>query len=720
MKLPEELFFRKRAKLPVFLATERAECGLACLAMIAVYQGHDIDLSYMRQRFSVSMAGSSLRGLMTFASDIGLSTRALRVDIEALERVQLPSILHWDLNHYVVLKSVGKSSAVIHDPSRGALKISKAELSNRFSGVVLELSRAPTFHKLSGKSRFTILSLVAGIRGHHAAITYVVALSIAMQVLSFVLPLQMQLIVDKAINAHSADLLLIIAVSFGALMILNSVTSALRNWTLQLLGSQIVFQIGGNIFHHLIRLSASFFEKRHLGDILLRLGSIRSAQEILTQGALSAVLDGSIAMLAAVALFSYAPELAIIVLLSVLTYSALAVASYPIVRRQTERALEAASTEQSYLMESIRGILAVKLFSGEAMRESTWRNLNGRAFNESVGVARIQQRLKLIEDVVFAIQYIVILYFASRRVIVGTGFTIGMLYAFLAFRAMFTERFLTLVSRGLEFGMLGLFAERIGDLVSESPEVGTAKERVLVSMSGDIVLDNVSFRYGTTDPQVLKGVNLRIQPGEFLAITGPTGGGKTTLLKLLLGLREPTEGRILLNGEIATPEHWQWWRRRMGVVRQDDQLFSGTLADNISFFDPDMDMEKVRNAATAAKVHEDIMSMPAKYLTLVGDMGSILSGGQKQRVLLARALYRGPEVLVLDEGTANLDPVIEELIAGVIATMNITRIVVAHRPALVNRASRVIRVERGEVKVVDRLAPILVTGQDERTRETMR
>ncbi|HYJ42180.1 MAG TPA: ATP-binding cassette domain-containing protein, partial [Steroidobacteraceae bacterium] len=279
------------------------------------------------------------------------------------------------------------------------------------------------------------------------------------------------------------------------------------------------------------------------------------------------------------------------------------------------------------------------------------------------------------------------------------GFSLGMLYSFLAFRAMFTERVLMLIARASQFGMLSLYAERLSDFVLEKPEVAPGSE-VDAELAGNIVLSEISFRYGATDPMVLDNVNLEIHAGEFVAITGVTGGGKSTLFKLLLGLQQPTEGTIHLNGERATPALWQAWRAHIGVVRQDDQLFSGSLAENISFFDPDIDMVRVREAAAAASVSQDIERMPMKYLTLVGDMGSSLSGGQKQRILLARALYRKPKMLLLDEGTANLDPATEELIADMIAGMPITRIVIAHRPALIDRASRVLKVDRGRIETV--------------------
>lgn len=699
MKYADQLLFRGRPELPVVLSTEISECGLACLAMVAAYHGHEADLSTLRQRFSLSIAGSSLRGLMKLADHLHLATRALRVEMNALDRIVLPAIIHWDMNHFVVLESVSRSSATIHDPSRGKVKLSLQEFSNHFTGVVLELAPADGFEKVQQRQRFRISDLFSRISGHRLAISYVLLMSLGLQLVSFLLPFQMQLVVDKAIDGNDAGILAVVAIGFGGLTVLNAVLGGLRNWTLQLLGSQLVLQMAGNVFRHLIRLSASFFEKRHLGDIMSRLGSIRQIQDVLTQGLLSAVIDGSMAILAAIVLVMYSPGMAAIIGASVLAYAVLVVVTYPAVRRQTEKSISATAREQTYLMESIRGVVPLKLMAGESVRESTWRNLFGRSYNESMALTRLQTRLRFVEEVLFGLQFIVILYLGAMSIMKSQGFTLGMLYSFLAFRGMFIERVLMLIAHASQFGMLSLYAERLSDFTLEKPEVAAGSE-IDAEIEGDIVLSEVSFRYGATDPMVLEKASLEIHAGDFVAITGATGGGKTTLAKLLLGLQQPTEGAVLLNGVCATPALWQAWRAHIGVVRQDDQLFSGSLAENISFFDPDIDMERVREAAAAASVSQDIERMPMRYLTLVGDMGSSLSGGQRQRILLARALYRRPRMLLLDEGTANLDPATEEVIADMIAGMPITRIVIAHRPALIDRASRVLKVEHGRIETV--------------------
>lgn len=687
MSVLEELNFGGR-RLPVITASEAAECGLACLAMISRYHGHDVDLNGLRQRYALSLAGASLKSLMEIADQLGFSTRALRLELSALPKVRLPAILHWDLNHFVVLKAVGRKTVTIHDPAFGAKTLSTEEFSKHFTGVALELSRAESFEPMTARAPIKLSLLWSRMTGWWGALAQVLVLSVALQIAAFVAPLQMQLVIDEAIASVDRDLLTVIALGFGALVIIQSGVEALRSWALRVFGHLLSFQISGNLVRHLLRLPSDYFEKRHVGDIISRLGSVKPIQDAITQGVVSTVIDGLMACIAAVILFFYSTTLALIVIAAVAINLVLNLALFPRMKQRMEEEILAEAKEQTHLMETVRAATTLKLLGREAVRESGWRNLHAESTNASISVGKLQLSQVFIQSVVTGLQTVLVIYVAARLILDGQGFSVGMLFSFLAYRQTFTDRANALVNQMMQFRFLRLHLDRLADIVTTPSEAGDAPAS-LAEIKGHVRLKDVSFRYGATDPLVLEDVDLEIEPGDYIAIHGASGGGKSTLLKLLLGLNQPTEGMIELDGQRSTPERWRAWRSEVGVVAQDDRLLSGTLADNIAGFDPDLDMKLVVASAMAAQVHADIMRTPMQYLTLVGDMGSTLSGGQRQRVLLARALYRQPKILVLDEGTANLDEQNEELIADLIDQMSITRIVVAHRPALLRRAKRV-------------------------------
>lgn len=672
-----------------------AECGLACMAMIAQFHGQHLDLNQLRQQFSLSMSGASLKSIMSLADTLGFAPRALRVELEDLGKVRLPAILHWDFNHFVVLKSVSGNRAVVHDPAIGARTYTLEQISNHFTGVVLELSPTATFEKVKARAPIKLTSLWSKMVGFWPAFFQILGLSLALQITAFVLPFQMQLVVDEGIFRGDQNLLAVLALGFGAIVIVQSLVEALRAWALQVFGQMLSFQMVGNLVRHLLRLPSDWFEKRHVGDIMSRIGSATAIQDVLTQGVIAAIIDGTMAVVAIIILLFYSPLLAAVVVAAVALNMATAYVVFPLLNAKTEETLIERAREQSHIMETVRAAGTIKVMGREAERESTWRNLYANAVNASVSVARIQIPLAAVQTLITGLQTVIVVYLGARTIVAGDGFSVGMLFAFLSFRQTFTDRATALINQAIQFKFLALHLDRLSDIVTAETETSSTAGHTPLEVRGRMTLHDVWFSYGAADRLVLEGIDLTVSPGEFLAITGMSGGGKTTLLKLMLGLRTPTVGHIDLEGHTATPELWRVWREQVGVVAQDDRLLSGSIAENIAFFDPDLDMARVTEAASHAQIHDDILRMPMQYLSLVGDMGSSLSGGQKQRVLLARALYRRPRILILDEGTANLDVATEEIIADLIASLPITRIVVAHRPALLKRADRVIVVRDG-------------------------
>ncbi|MBL4595721.1 MAG: peptidase domain-containing ABC transporter [Robiginitomaculum sp.] len=695
-----ELSFSRKRRLPIIHGVEAAECGLACMSMIAKYHGHDVDLGGMRQKFTLSMSGATLRSIMELADKMDFSTRALRVELGSLSKVTAPAILHWDLNHFVVLKSAGNNKVVIHDPALGRREFSYEEVSKHFTGVVLEITPSKSFTKIEAKQKTRIRDLWSKLEGFWLALFQILGLSVAFQVAVFAAPFYLQLMVDEAVGSFDENLALVLALGFGGLLIIQVAISALRSWAIQSIGFLLSFQMTGNLIRHLLRLPTSFFEKRHVGDIMSRLGSAGPIRDLITTGFISTIIDGIMAIILIVILFVYSSQLALVVLASLVLTLGLTFAFYPGQRKRTEEQIIADAKEQTHLIESVRASTTVKLMGRESERESAWRNLFADVINASFSIGKYNIGMTAVQTLLTGIQSIIIIYLAVRIILQADGFSVGMLFAFMSYRQTLTDRALALINQAIQFKYLSLHLERIGDILHAKSDRAEDEGQTQIEVQGNITVRNLSFRYGAADLLVLKDVSLEIKAGEFVAFTGLSGGGKTTLFKLMLGLYEPEEGEILLDGRTANKETFRQWRSHVGVVSQDDQLLSGTIADNIAFFDPDLDMKKVQIAAMAAQVHNDIAAKPMQYLSLVGDMGSTLSGGQRQRVLLARALYRQPKILMLDEGTANLDPETENQIADLIAQMPITRIIVAHRPALIERADKVFEVKGASIRGV--------------------
>ena len=685
-------FFSQKT-LPVILQTEMTECGLACLAMVARYHGHNIDLNVLRRRHLVSMSGTSLGSMIKIAGTLDLAPRPLRVELDQLHKVQTPAILHWDLNHFVVLKSVKGDKVTIIDPGIGQRVMTLSKLSKHFTGIALELSPTAEFTAQDDRLRPHLSLLWSRLIGLKRAIFQTFTLSIILQFIVIASPFYLQLVVDAALPNQDYELLLAIALGFGALVILRALSEAVRGWAILIYGNQMSLQMVGNVFRHMIRLPTRYFEKRHVGDIISRIGSTKPIQEALTQSVVAVLIDGVMAILMLVVMFLYAPLLGTIVLASAALLAIATLLIYPHLRRTQEEAIYAKAIENTHVIESIRANTTVKLFGREAEREAAWRNLYTDFINANIDYGKYLILQKFAETLINGLQIVIVVWAAASLMMAeGSGFSLGMLVAFLAYRQYFTDSISQLLNKGIEFRLLSLHLDRLSDIIFEKSEKQQAEVETEDAIAGDIALNNIWFRYADSDPWVLEDVSLHIPAGQMVTLTGESGGGKTTLMKLMLGLYSPDKGELSVDGKPLSDIGLANWRSQIGVVMQDDRLLSGTIADNISFFDPEIDMKRVQKAAHAAQIHETIAQLPMNYLSVVGDMGSILSGGQKQRLLLARALYQEPKALFLDEGTANLDVETEKTIVQVIKDLKITRVVVAHRPAFIQASDSVIEI----------------------------
>lgn len=691
--LPANLIGRKRIR-PI-RQTEAAECGLASLAMIANWHGHDVDLNMLRQRFGVSARGIGLRQLMQTADGMHLLARPLKLDLNGLHLLNLPAIMHWDLNHFVVLERVERGRAYIVDPSGISRWYPFEELGRHFSGVALELRPSHDFQPLAARRRLHFRDLWSGMTGARRTLLQTMLLSIVMQAYVLATPFYLRVAVDSALPALDEGLLVTLAIGFAALALIGAGATLLRKFVLLSSGAALSFGITSNLARRLFRLPIAWFEKRKVGDVLTKFLSVLPIQRFLIESAPLALIDGTLSVLTLVMMLLTAPQLALVTLVGLLAYCAIRVALLRTEKQREEEYVKALGREQGALIETLRGIVTLRLAGREAMRHSYWQN----KLTDALGARYLHEKTiawhEAAKVLIPAVELVVVIFLAIKSTMAG-ALSLGTLFAYLAYRQQFVQAGQSLLDEGVKLRLLDLHLEQLADIAQSEEDSGFDEPLTQATFEGRIELRNVHFAYGRHDPLVLAGIDLTIAPGDYIALTGPSGGGKSTLAKLILGLMDPTEGKILVDG-IPLPEFGRRaFRNSVAAVLQDDVLYAGSIADNVASFE-DVEMDRLNDCLRAAAILDDVMAMPMRHETLVGDMGSTLSGGQRQRILLARALYRQPRLLLLDEGTAHLDLAHEKLVNEAINNLGITRIIIAHRPETIAAADRIVRLENGRL-----------------------
>ncbi|OAI21884.1 peptidase domain-containing ABC transporter [Methylomonas koyamae] len=706
MSIQAMLDFSGRKKTPLILQTEAAECGLACLAMVASHHGHRLDVASLRRKFSVSLKGSTLNHLIRIADQLHLASRPVKLDLPELGKLSLPAVLHWDFNHFVVLAQVKRGVATIHDPAKGLLNLPFSEISKHFTGIALELAPTQSFTPKTERQQIKLSRLIGQLDGAAGAIWQIVLLAAAIEVFAIVAPFFMQLVVDNAVVSRDDNLLTVLSLGFLLLFLIQTAITALRSWVVLVLSTSANLQLLSNLFGHLLQLPMSFFEKRHLGDIVSRFESLNVIQRTLTTSFLEAIVDGAMAIVTLAMMLVYSWKLAAIVCLAAALYGLLRLGLFTPLRLATEEQILRGAKQQSNLLETVRGMQSVKLFNRELQRRAGYQNLMVDHFNAGIRVQKLGIVYKALNSLLFGLENIAVVWLGALFILDG-GFSVGMLFAFMSFKDQFTHRVGSFIEKGIEFKMLGLHTERVADIAladTERAGVGCGQRDLPASLQ----IRDLEFSYAPSEPAVISNLSLDIQAGESVAIVGPSGYGKTTLAKLILGLLQPSSGEISVGGVRLQQIDNRDYRDMVAAVMQEDQLFAGSIADNICFFDPEPDQAWIETCAQLAAVHQDIVAMPMAYNTLIGDMGTVLSGGQKQRVLLARALYKRPKILVLDEATSHLDVARERLVNGAIQQLKLTRIIIAHRPETIASVDRVIDLQamaqRGRREAVSQAA----------------
>jgi ATP-binding cassette subfamily B protein len=686
-----------------------ADCGAACLAMVLQYFGRPRPLDELRDAVGADHNGASALGILRAARSYGLRGRGVQVeDLADIDMLPRGSILHWEFNHFVVFDRVRKDAVYIVDPGFGRRRIPRSELDRAFTGVVLLLEPSEAFEP-EARRRPILRRYLSQLLAYPALWSRSVLMSLLVQLLALALPLMTTLLVDRIIPRRDVDLLLVLGAGLLLMVGFNFVSSWVRANLLVQLRTLLDAKLTIGFLDHLIDLPFSFFQRRSTGDLMLRLQSNATVREILTSGAMSAILDGTLVSLYLVLIFWASPLMGVVVLV----LAAVQLSLYWITRRaqrdlMTESLAVQAKTS-SYEVELLSGIETLKSMGAEYRAVDRWSNL----FVDSLNVSLRRGRLDaLVSSILSAFSM------AAPLVILGTGASLvldgtlglGTMLGLSALGGGFLTPFNALVGVALRFQVLGSYLERIEDVMQTEPEQETNRVVRAPRLSGRIEAHAVTFRYSPSVPPAVIDVTVDVLPGQFVAIVGPSGAGKSTLAKLLVGLYVPHSGKVLYDDLDLSSLDLRSVREQLGVVTQRGDLFGMSVRDNIALGHPEIDLDAVIDAAKRASIHDDILMLPMGYDTILADGGASLSGGQRQRLALARALVGQPSIVLLDEATSNLDTMTEAAIQRSLAGLRCTRIVIAHRLSTVVDADVILVMDQGRLVEKGTHRELLTTG----------
>lgn len=701
-----------RKHLPVIRQTESAECGLACLAMLACWHGLQTDLPTLRERFSISTQGMTLQRLIECASGIRLSSRAVRLEPDDLKSLTLPCILHWNMNHFVVLSQVRGNRLVIHDPDRGKLTLSLREVGKHFTGIAVEMTPAGDFLPRNEKKKIRLRQLTGKTPGLFPAMLRIIVFALALEILALGSPLLNQMVIDEVLVAADQSLLTIIIIALLLLSLTQLLLSLARQWASITLSVNFNMQWTARVFHHLIRLPLTWFDARSKGSISARFDAVDTIQQALTTQILEGILDVLLVVTSLGMMLLYSPEMTLIAVVVSVIYALLRALWYPSLRQSAEDTWDAGARESGHFLETLNGILSLRINGVIAQREAAWLNLNVTRRNTQLRQNRLTMCYDIAHTLTASLVSAIILWKGAGEVLNGT-FTVGMLVAYLSYQGHFSASISSLTDKFFSWRMLDIYNERLADIVMSPAEGHQPHDESLDNNLQDITpkvqrvvsdetlpplsLEHIIFSHKGSNTQIISDISLTLNPGEVVAITGKSGCGKSTLIKLILGIHTPDEGVIRTFGIPHNhPDYFQV-RQRIGTVLQDDHLFRGSVADNIIFFSEERCQERMMQCARLALIDSDIMAMPMGYQTLIGETGGGLSGGQKQRILLARALYKKPGFLLLDEATSHLDVESEIIISQTLRQSGIPVLLIAHRPETLASADRILIMDKGTI-----------------------
>ena len=681
------LFSRNR--VPVVLQHERTECGLACLAMVAAHFGKSISLERLRQGAQLSGHGATFQELVKIADSLQLISRPVRLSLRETPNLKLPAVLHWRMNHFVLLTAVGRSDWTIHDPAIGKRTIQFAEMDESFTGVALEFTKTNDFSPGAYSSDFGILRIAGSFQNLFRFLGLMLCLLFVSQLLALVPAIATQILIDEVVMGQDRMWLFRGLAGLALIMTATLLLDALRGWISLYVGTRLTTDSTISILNHLLRLPVEFVKRRHLGDLMSKLDSLTPIREAIATHSVNAFVQFVVLVTTLVIMTLYSPWLTLVSALGLALTLGVTVALLPVSRRLGRQLLiHHRALQSSSLVETLRGYETVRSLGLSAIRRQHWQShfLSATQVNIKQGKIAIGRGTGL--GAISMGEQLMFLAVAISGIL-DKEITLGVVFAFMGLRSRLAGAAIALADLIQTFSLLRVHTDRLFDIVQAAPVPESPSGAIRSNVEGDFRANGLSFSYGDNQV-VIRDFSCSIKAGANAVIVGPSGCGKTTLLRILAGHLEPNDGCVAIDGF----ERSLWDRHSMtaqsAFVLQNDQMFQGTITENISAFSMAPDMARVRTAAIQAECWLDIQNLPLRTETLIGDSGAGLSDGQVQRLTLARALYRRPRILFLDEATSHLDVTTERKVLGNIAALNITIISVAHRPDAIALADQVI------------------------------
>lgn len=700
---------QKRGQIPYRQQTAATDCGAACLCMLLAHHGKDVSLDEVRATVGIGRDGAEALNILRAARWYGFVGRGVKVS-QAEDVAKLPagSILHWNFRHYVVYEGKRGASYDLIDPARGRVQVSAEELSKYFTGVALVLEPGDSFTQQH--------RAVTGIRRYlqyllqqRETLVKIVVTSFVLQMLALAVPILTGIIVDQIVPRADISLLRVIIIGLTILLIFRFAAALLRSHLLIYFRTRLDIQSSFNFLHHMMDLPYKFFQQRSAGDLMTRLHSNADIRDILTTSTLSALLDGSSVIIYLIVLLIISGPLG----WATLALGSLRIGIFLLTRRRfrelTSDYLQAQAASHGYQVNMLQGIETLKASGAEERALGLWSRYFVREAETSIRQAELEARINAVLESLTLASPLIILCIGAHLVLSGE-LSLGTMLALNTLAMGFLQPLTTLIKEAYQLQRLGSYIERIND-VMDSPKEQQREETIQPGrLSGRIELQDVSFGYSPHARPVIRNVSLNIQPGQFIALVGPSGSGKSTLAALLMGLYQPSHGRVIYDGIDLHQYDLRALRQQLGIVTQQSALLPLSIRDNIALSQPNASLDKVVEAARQACIHDDIIATSLGYQMALSDQGASLSGGQRQRLVLARALFQQPRILLLDEATSALDNITEQQVYQELRQLNATRIVIAHRLSSVRQADLIVVMQDGEIVEQGKHEDLLAQG----------